>query len=362
MPPISLSSTYKQIGLDEHSGYEYSRTANPSRKVLEECLASLDNGKYALAFASGLGTLTAIISMLNSGDGIITNDDQYSGSLGLFKSMAVNMKMDMQFIDLSDLRNLEKAIKPNVKMVWMETPTNPTMKVIDIRAVAEIVHSKSDAFLVVDNTLLSAYFQRPLDLGADIVMHSLTKYMNGHSDVVMGSIALNDENLFKKLKFYQNATGIVPSPFDCFLVNRGLKTLSIRMERHFENSVAVARFLEAHPKVDWVRHPALPSHPQHKIALSQSYGHSGILAFHIKDATMEKQSAFLKALKLAVTAVSLGGYETLIEVPKAMMRHAAVPEGHRDKYGVDDGLVRLSVGLEDAQDLINDLDQALAFV
>jgi len=235
------------------------------------------------------------------------------------------------------------------------------MKVIDIKAVADIVHSKTKAFLVVDNTFLSAYFQRPLDLGADVVMYSLTKYMNGHSDVVMGSIATNNTEIYDKLKYYQNATGIVPSPFDCYLVNRSLKTLSLRMERHFSNSLLVARFLEAHPKIEKVLHPALKSHPQHKLALAQTFGHSGIMSFYIKDATLEMSSDFLKALKTFILAESLGGYESLAELP-SVMTHASVPLDQRMQLGIHDGLIRISVGLEDAQDLIKDLDQALATI
>lgn len=361
VPPISLATTYKQFGPGQHAGFEYSRSGNPTRNVLEECLAALDNGKHALTFASGLGTQTAIISSLKTGDGIITGDDIYGGTNRLFRNLAVNMGIDVQFVDLTDLKNLEKAIKPNVKLVWMETPTNPIMKVIDIRGVADIVHSKTKAFLVVDNTFLSAYFQRPLDLGADVVMYSLTKYMNGHSDVVMGSISTNNEELYEKLKYYQNATGIVPSPFDCYMVNRSLKTLALRMERHFKNSLAVANFLEAHAKVEKVLHPALPSHPQHKLSLSQAFGHSGIMSFYIKDSNLEKSSNFLKALRVFTLAESLGGYESLAELP-SVMTHASVPDEQRAELGINDKLIRISVGLEDVQDLISDLDQALAAV
>lgn len=361
MPPISLSTTYKQFGPGQHAGFEYSRSGNPTRNVLEECLAALDNAKHALTFASGLGTQTAIISSLKTGDGIITGDDIYGGTNRLFRNLAVNMGIEVTFVDLTNLKNLEAAIKPNLKLVWLETPTNPTMKVIDIKAVTDIVHSKTKAFVVVDNTFLSAYFQRPLDLGADVVMYSLTKYMNGHSDVVMGSIATNNEELYAKLKYYQNATGIVPSPFDCYMVNRSLKTLSLRMERHFKSSVAVARFLEAHPKISKVLHPALPSHPQHKLAISQAFGHSGIMAFYIKDGTLDMSTKFLQAIKTFTLAESLGGYESLAELP-SVMTHASVPPEQRVELGINDALIRISVGLEDVHDLINDLDQALAAV
>lgn len=329
--------------------------------MLEECLAALDNGKFGLTFASGLGTQTAIISSLKTGDGIITGDDIYGGTNRLFRNLAVNMGIEVQFADMTDLKNLEKAIKPNVKLVWLETPTNPTMKICDIKAVADLVHSKTKAILVVDNTFLSAYFQRPLDLGADVVMYSLTKYMNGHSDVVMGSIATNNQEIYDKLKYYQNATGIVPSPFDCYLVNRSLKTLSLRMERHFKSGLEVARFLEAHPQIERVIHPALPSHPQHKLALKQTFGHSGMMSFYIKDADLEKSTKFLQSLKVFTLAESLGGYESLAELP-SVMTHASVPAEQRAELGINDKLIRISVGLEDAGDLIKDLGCALAAI
>jgi cystathionine gamma-lyase len=361
VPPISLATTYKQFGPGQHAGFEYSRSGNPTRNVLEACLAGLDNAKHALTFASGLGTQTAIISTLKTGDGIITGDDIYGGTNRLFRNLAVNMGIEVSFVDMTDLKNLEKAIKPNLKLVWLETPTNPIMKVIDIKAVADMIHSTTKANLVVDNTFLSAYFQRPLDLGADIVMYSLTKYMNGHSDVVMGSIATNNEEIHEKLRYYQNATGIVPSPFDCYLVNRSLKTLSLRMERHFKNAMAVAKWMEVHPKVDKVIHPGLPSHPQHKLSLSQTFGHSGMISFYIKDSNLEKSTKFLQALKVFTLAESLGGYESLAELP-AVMTHASVPVEQRDVLGINDSLIRISVGLEDIHDLINDLDQALASI
>lgn len=359
VPPISMSTTYKQFGPAQHSGFEYSRSGNPTRQVLEECLAACDNAKYALTFASGLGTQTAIISTLKTGDGIITGDDIYGGTNRLFRNLAANMGMEVDFVDLTDLENLKKAIKPNLKMVWLETPTNPTLKVIDIKAVADFVHANTEAFVVVDNTFLSAYFQRPLELGADVTMYSLTKYMNGHSDVVMGSIATNSEAIYEKLKYYQNATGIVPSPFDCYLVNRSLKTLSLRMERHFKSALEIAKFLEAHPKVEKVNHPALESHKQHQIALKQTFGHSGIMSFYIKNGDLDKASKFLKQIKVFTLAESLGGYESLAELP-SVMTHASVPDEQRKQLGITDALVRLSVGLEDVNDLIEDLKQALA--
>lgn len=353
-----MSTTYKQFGPANFAGFEYSRSGNPTRQVLEQCLAAVDNAKHALTFASGLGTQTAIISTLKTGDGIITGDDIYGGTNRLFRNLAANMGMEVQFVDLTNIENLRKAMKPNVKLVWLETPTNPTLKVIDIKAVSDFVHANSEAFVVVDNTFLSAYFQRPLELGADVTMYSLTKYMNGHSDVVMGSISTNNEQIHEKLKYYQNATGIVPSPFDCYLVNRSLKTLSLRMERHFKNSMEVAKFLEGHPKIERVNHPALPSHPQHQVALKQTFGHSGIMSFWMKDGNLEKSTKFLQSLKTFILAESLGGYESLAELP-SVMTHASVPEEQRRELGITDSLIRLSIGLEDASDLVKDLTQAL---
>lgn len=271
------------------------------------------------------------------------------------------MGIEVIFIDLTNLENLKSALKPNLKLVWLETPTNPSMKVIDIRGVSEIIHKESKAIVVVDNTFLSPYFQRPLDLGADMVTYSLTKYMNGHADVVMGSIAMNNEKIHETLKFYQNATGIVPSPFDCYLVNRSLKTLALRMERHFKSSVAIANYLEAHPKVEKVMHPALKSHPQHAITLMQTFGHSGIFSFYLKEENIETSTKFLQALKIFMIAESLGGFESLVELP-SVMTHASVPEEQRRELGINDGLVRVSVGLEDADDLIKDLEGAFSVI
>ncbi|XP_070504926.1 cystathionine gamma-lyase-like [Chironomus tepperi] len=357
VPLISLATTYKQFAPAQHAGFEYSRSGNPTRSVLETCLASLDNGKYALTFASGLGAQTAIISTLKTGDVIITGDDVYGGTNRLFRNLAVNMGMEVIFVDMTDVSNLEKAMKDNVKLVWLETPTNPSMKVIDIQKISDFVHKNSEAFVVVDNTFLSAYFQRPLELGADVVAYSLTKYMNGHADVVMGSIATSNEKIYERLKFYQNAAGIVPSPFDCYLVNRSLKTLSLRMERHFKTGMAIAKYLEAHEKVEKVLHPALKSHPQYETTLKQTYGHSGVFSFYLRDANLEKSTKFLQSLKIFMIAESLGGFESLVELP-SIMTHASVPEDQRKELGINDGLIRVSVGLEDAKDLIADFDDA----
>uniref|UniRef100_A0A2M4CUD7 cystathionine gamma-lyase n=1 Tax=Anopheles darlingi TaxID=43151 RepID=A0A2M4CUD7_ANODA len=357
VPPISMSTTFKQSGPAQHAGFEYGRSGNPTRDVLERCLASLDNGKFGLTFASGLGATTTVITMLKSGDHVVAGDDLYGGTNRLLRNVAMKMGIEIDFIDLTNLEQVEQAIKPNTKLFWMETPTNPLLKVIDIKAVSEIAHKRPGIVVVVDNTFLSAYLQRPLDLGADVVMYSLTKYMNGHSDVIMGAMVTNDEQIYERLKFLQNATGIVPSPFDCYLVNRSLKTLALRMERHKSNSLAIAQFLEGHPKVERVLHPGLPSHPQHELAKRQTYGHSGIMSFYIRGG-LEEASVFLKALHVFTLAESLGGYESLAELP-SVMTHASVPLEQRVTLGITDALVRLSVGLEDSDDLIGDLKQAL---
>uniref|UniRef100_A0A1I8QAD5 cystathionine gamma-lyase n=1 Tax=Stomoxys calcitrans TaxID=35570 RepID=A0A1I8QAD5_STOCA len=357
IPPICLSTTYKQDGPGEHRGFEYSRSGNPTRQVLEKCLASLDNGKYGLTFSSGLGASTAVLSMLSAGDHVVLGDDIYGGTNRLIRQVITRFGIESTFADPTNLDEFKAAIKPNTKLVWVETPTNPMIKVADIQALSDIIHKSGDIIFAVDNTFLTSYFQRPLELGADLVCYSLTKYMNGHTDVVMGGVTMNSEDLYDRLKFLQNAVGIVPSPFDCYQVNRSLKTLALRMEQHFKNSVAVAKFLEAHPFVEKVLHPALPSHPHHQIALKQTYGYSGVFSFYIKG-NLEHSKAFLKNLKMFALAESLGGYESLAELP-SVMTHASVPAEDRKKLGISDSLVRLSVGIEDVDDLIADLSNAL---
>jgi cystathionine gamma-lyase len=307
-----LSTTYEAENIESDS----SDCENPTITVLNQTLAALDNAKYCLTFPSGTGGQTALVAALKKGDGIICGDNIYTGTIGLFREIAADLGVIVEFIDLTNLDMLKQALErhPYTKVVWMETPTNPMMIIQDMQAIADIVHENSEAILVVDNTPLSSYFQRPLDFGADAVAYSLTKFMNGHNDVVMGSIAMNDRALYEKLKFTQNITGIVPSPFDCYLVFRSLKTLALRMEKHSENAIFLARFLETHPKVSKVLHPGLPSHPQHKLALSQSYGHSGSFCFYIKDGTLEMTRKFLKSLKVFMHADSLGGCESLAQV------------------------------------------------
>nr|XP_006009579.1 PREDICTED: cystathionine gamma-lyase isoform X2 [Latimeria chalumnae] len=347
--PVKWRSTFK--------GFEYSRSGNPTRACLEKAVAALDEAKYSFAFASGLAATMTIVHLLKSGDNIICMNDVYGGTNRYFRQIAAGMGLDISFVDCSKLEYLEGAIKPNTKLVWIETPTNPTMKVIDIQGCADIVHKHGDIILAVDNTFMSAYFQRPLALGADICMYSATKYMNGHSDVVMGLVSVKREDLYERLRFLQNAIGAVPSPFDCYLCNRGLKTLHLRMKQHFKSAVAVAKFLEANPHVDKVIFPGLPSHPQYDLIRRQCTGCPGMMSFHIKG-NLEHATAFLKNLKLFALAESLGGYESLAEHP-AIMTHASVPKADREALGISDTLIRLSVGLEDEEDIIEDLDQAL---
>ncbi|XP_046446163.1 cystathionine gamma-lyase-like isoform X2 [Daphnia pulex] len=355
--PISLATTFKQDAPAEFRSYEYGRSGNPTRTTFEKVLASLEGAKHGLTFASGLAASTTIVHLLSAGDHIVSMDDLYGGTNRYLRKVADRMNIKTTFVDATNPENVEKAIQENTKLVWVETPTNPTLKLVDIAAVAEIVHKRENILLVVDNTFLSSYFQRPLELGADIVMHSLTKYMNGHSDVIMGAAMTNDDDVHTRLRFLQNAIGPVPSPFDCFLVNRSLKTLHLRMREHMKNGLAVARYLENHPCVERVIHPGLPSHPQHELAKRQCYGHSGMITIYIKGGLPESR-AFFKALKVFTLAESLGGYESLAELP-ALMTHASVCAEERATLGITDNLIRLSVGLEDVGDLIADLDQAL---
>uniref|UniRef100_A0A1A9WFW0 cystathionine gamma-lyase n=1 Tax=Glossina brevipalpis TaxID=37001 RepID=A0A1A9WFW0_9MUSC len=357
VPPISLSTTFKQAGPGEHRGYEYSRSGNPTRNVLEKCLAALDNAKYGLTFSSGLGATTTVLTMLSSGDHIVVGDDVYGGTNRLIRQVGTRLGIDVTFADPTNLDEFSNAIKANTKLVWVETPTNPLTKVADINALSAMVHHKGDIIVAIDNTFLTSYFQRPLELGADLVCYSLTKYMNGHSDVVMGAVTMNSDNLYDRLKFLQNAVGIVPAPFDCYQVNRSLKTLALRMEQHQKNAIAVAKFLESHEFVEKVLHPGLPSHPHHQLALKQTYGYSGVFSFYLKGG-LNHAEAFLKALQIFTLAESLGGYESLAELP-SIMTHASVPAEDRKKLGITDSLIRLSVGLEDVEDLIKDLKVAL---
>ncbi|XP_077462601.1 cystathionine gamma-lyase-like isoform X1 [Stigmatopora argus] len=359
VPLISLSTTFKQSQPGKHAGYEYSRSGNPTRECLEKAVAALDGAKYSLAVASGLAATLTITHLFKSDDEIVCMDDVYGGTNRYFKKVAAEFGLKITRVDCTKLELVKAALTPKTKMIWIETPTNPTMKVVDIRACSDLVHDHNkDIVVVVDNTFMSAYFQRPLALGADICMYSATKYMNGHSDVVMGLMSVNKENLYDRLKFLQNALGCVPSPFDCYLVNRGLKTLHLRMDCHFKNALAAAKFLEADPRVERVIYPGLPSHPQYEVVKKQCTGCPGMITFYIKG-KLEHANTFLKNLKLFAVAESLGGYESLAEHP-AIMTHSSVPEEERNILGISDTLIRLSVGLEDEADIIADLDQALA--
>ncbi|MBM4065696.1 MAG: cystathionine gamma-synthase [Planctomycetes bacterium] len=357
MTPIFQTSTYVQESPGKHKGYDYSRTHNPTRTALEKNIASLEEGKYGLAFSSGMSAISTITQMLNAGDHIICSDDVYGGTFRLFDKVLKKFNLEFDFIDLTSLQSLERYIKSTTKLVWLESPSNPLLKLIDIEATARIAKSRG-IVTVVDNTFATPFFQKPLKLGADIVMHSTTKYLNGHSDVIGGALVMNDQELYDKLQFLQNAAGGVPGPFDCFLVLRGIKTLAIRMERHAKNALKIAQFLENHPKVRKVIYPGLKSHPQHELAKKQMTGFGGIVTFFIKGG-LEAARKFLERVKVFSLAESLGGVESLIEHP-AIMTHASLPKEVREKIGISDELIRVSVGIENIDDLIDDLKNAVA--
>ncbi|EGI65571.1 PREDICTED: cystathionine gamma-lyase-like [Acromyrmex echinatior] len=354
VPPLVMSTIFKQDDPAPIGEYLYGRSGNPTRNVLETCLAALEKGKHAFCFSSGLGTLTAITGLLKAGDHLIVGDELYGGTNNHIRKCSSRQGITHTFVDTIDIQNVIDAIQPNTKMIWLETPTNPLMKLTDIKAVAESLKSRPDIILVIDNTFLTSYFQKPLDLGADIVMYSLTKYVNGHTDVIMGAAVTRRDDLAQKLRFNQIVMGIVPSPFDCALVNRSLKTLELRMEKHMKNGLAVAMFLDSHPNVEKVIHPLLSSHPQHQLALTQQTGHSGMVSFYLKG----DSKRFLLALKVFILGGSLGGPESLVELP-ILISHESLPEDLRAKLGITDQLIRLAVGLETEDDLIADLKQAL---
>ncbi|EFN87888.1 putative cystathionine gamma-lyase 2 [Harpegnathos saltator] len=356
IPPIVMSTTFEQDNPTKPTGYTYGRSDNPTRNTLETCLAALEDGKYAVAYSSGLGATTAVTSLMNSGDHLICKDDVYGGTSRYFRNCLMQQNnIDVTFVDTAKTQNVIDALKPNTKMIWLESPSNPLLKITDLKAVVDSVKSRrSDIIIVIDNTFLTCYFQRPLDMGIDIVVYSLTKYMNGHADVIMGAAITRRDDLGKRMRYLQCAMGIVPSPHDCNLVKRGLKTLEFRMKEHMKNGLAVAKFLETHPKVEKVLHPYLPSHPQHKIAVKQSTGHSGMVSFYLKG----DPAKFYKALKIFTLAGSLGNPESLVELP-FFTSHASVPLKTRYELGITENLIRVSVGLETEQDLIDDLQQAL---
>lgn len=353
--PIYQTSTYAQEGLGKHKGFEYARTQNPTRLALEKNIAALENANFGYAFASGMAAIDTVLKLVKAGDHVVLGDNTYGGTYRLFSRILVDYGIEFDLADTSDLANLETAFKPNTKMVFVETPTNPVMTVTDLRAVAELAHARG-AKVVCDNTFMSPYFQRPLDLGCDIVVHSTTKYLNGHSDSVGGFVALNDEKDAEWIKFVQNGIGAILSPFDSFLVLRGTKTLAVRMEAHDRNGRVVANFLAEHPKVQKVYYPGLTSHPQHELAKTQQSGFGGMVSF--ETGSLENAKKVLESVKLCTLGESLGGVESLISHP-ATMTHASVPTETRNKLGITDGLVRVSVGIEDVEDIIEDLDQAL---
>ncbi|MCH6573170.1 MAG: PLP-dependent transferase [Proteobacteria bacterium] len=356
MPPIYATSTYVQESPGVHRGYEYSRSHNPTRQAFERCVAALENGAYGFACASGMAASGLILELLDSGDHVVAMDDMYGGTLRMFdqvRSRSAGLKFS--FTDLSAAGELEKALRDDTRMIWIESPTNPTLKLVDIAQVVEIVADR-DILVVVDNTFASPWAQRPLELGADIVVHSVTKYLNGHSDMVGGVIVVADEELNEKIWFLSNAIGPIAGPFDSFLALRGLKTLAIRMERSSENAMQIAQYLEAHDHVESVVYPGLASHPQHALAKKQMTGFGGIVTFFIKGG-LDASRSFLERCQLFALAESLGGVESLVDHP-AIMTHASVPADMRAELGISDSLIRLSVGIEDIDDLVADLDQA----
>jgi cystathionine gamma-lyase len=358
MTPIYQTSTYWQKSPGDNKGYEYSRGTNPTRKALEDCLAALENAKHGLAFSSGLGATDAVMKLLMPGDEVITGDDLYGGSYRMFTKIFANFGIKFHFIDMSDAGNILPYINDKTKLVWIETPTNPTMKIVDIAAIAKITKSKN-ILLCVDNTFASPYLQNPIDLGADIAMHSATKYLGGHSDVVMGALMMNDDELYKKLWFIYNATGATPGPMDSFLVLRGIKTLHLRMKAHCENGCKVAEYLKKHPKIDKLYWPGFEDHPNHAIAKKQMRDFGGMISFTVKGATLESTYALASRFKVFTLAESLGGVESLLNHPVSMT-HGSIPKADRERVGVVDSLLRLSVGVEDIDDLLDDLEQALA--
>ena len=357
MPPIYQTSTYAQTTPGGHKGYEYSRTHNPTRNALENAFASIENGNYGLAFGSGLAAIDAIIKLLKPGDEVISTNDLYGGSYRLFTKIFEGFGIKFHFVGMENVSNIEGLINSNTKLIWVETPTNPMLNIIDIKAVSA-VSKKHSILLAVDNTFATPYLQLPLDLGADIVMHSATKYIGGHSDVVMGALIVKDKELADKLYFIQNASGAICGPQDSFLVLRGIKTLHIRMQRHCENGKAVAEFLASHPKIEKVYWPGFETHPNHKIAKAQMKDFGGMLSFTTKGNNYAEAIKIVENLKIFTLAESLGGVESLSGHP-ASMTHASIPKEEREKTGVVDSLIRLSVGIEDEEDLINDLKQAL---
>lgn len=357
MPPVYLTSTYAQSTPGGHQGYEYSRTHNPTRTALEAALASIEDGAHGFCFGSGMAAIDAVVKLLSPGDEVISTNDLYGGSYRIFTKIFEDFGIAFHFVDMQDPANVAAKINAKTKLIWIETPTNPMMNVVDIEAMHKLVADK-DILLAVDNTFASPYLQQPLTMGADIVMHSATKYLGGHSDVILGALVVRDIALAERLSFIQNASGAVCGPLDAFLVLRGIKTLHVRMQRHCENGEKIAHFLADHPKVAKVYWPGFPTHLNHEVAKRQMNGFGGMISFVLKDDSIEKATQMVEQLQLFTLAESLGGVESLAGHP-ASMTHASIPKAERKKSGVVDGLIRLSVGIEDSDDLIEDLKQAI---
>jgi len=357
MTPIYQTSTYVQDGVGNHKGYEYSRTLNPTRHALEKNIAAIENARFGAAFGSGLAAIDCVVKMLNPGDEVISTNDLYGGTYRLFTTIFAKYGIKFHFVDMSDASNVANFVTDKTKLIWVETPTNPMMNVVDIEAVSKIA-KQAGAMLAVDNTFATPYLQTPIDLGADIVMHSATKYLGGHSDVVMGILVTDNEEISKEMYRIQNSTGAVTAPMDSFLVLRGIKTLHLRVQRHCENGAKIAHWLAKHPKIDKVYWPGFESHPNHAIAKKQMRDFGGMISFTLKGNKLEDAHEIVKKVEIFALAESLGGVESLIGHP-ATMTHASIPKEEREKTGVVDSLIRLSVGVEDVEDLIADLEQAL---
>lgn len=357
MTPIYQTSTYVQESPGKNKGYGYARGKNPTREALQKNIAALENGKHCVCFSSGMGATDAVMKLLRPGDEVITGNDLYGGSYRMFTKIFANYGIKFHFIDMANALNIADHINDHTKLIWLETPTNPTMQIIDITACADIA-KRHNLILAVDNTFASPYLQNPLDLGADIVMHSVTKYLGGHSDVVMGALVMNSDSLHEQLYFILNSCGANPGPMDCFLVLRGIKTLHLRMERHCHNGKLIAAYLKSHSKIEKVYWPGFPEHPNHDVAKKQMRDFGGMISIVLKNATLEDTFRIASSFKVFSLAESLGGVESLINHP-ATMTHASIPKAEREKAGVTDNLLRLSVGVEDAEDLLEDLKQAL---
>ncbi len=356
MTPIYQTATYAQAGLGEHKGYEYARTQNPTRTALEACIAAIEEGRHGLAFASGMAAESAVLSLLSVGDHIVSCDDLYGGSYRIFERVMRRYSVETSYVPAGNVAAYEQAIRRNTKMIWLESPTNPLLRLVDIAAVAEIAH-RHNLLVVVDNTFASPYFQQPLKLGADIVVHSTTKYINGHSDLIGGALVMNNEEVYQAIKFYQNAAGGVPGPFDCWLTLRGIKTLAVRMRQHEENAQAIANFLAEHPRMEKVYYPGLPSHPDYELAKRQMSGFGGMVSFQFQGTSADVDTV-VRRFKVFALAESLGGVESLVCHP-VTMTHGSIPKEIRESRGLTDTLLRLSVGIEDIEDLLADLQQAL---